>query len=1161
MKEDMTEDYQETHIPEEFASKLRTARANRSMQGERRVVTILMCDVKGSTAMAEQLDHEDWAEIMNEAFGYLIKPVYRYEGTLARLMGDAILAFFGAPIAHEDDPQRAILAGLDIVKDIKPFCDEIRSEYDLDFNVRVGINTGPVVVGEMGSDLAVEYTAMGDAANLASRMETTAHPGTVQISEHTYKLVAPVFEVEQTGPIEVKGKSEPVNAYRVIGRKVDPGKLRGIEGLEAPLIGRNGEFEELRRALTELRQGRGGIITLIGEAGLGKSRLIEEMRADWVKNAPDKFLWTSSRGISYDSEKPYGLFQRLTRKMSDVDENDPPAMVREKVGRHIETMSEESQESARRALDLFLSVGEDSEMPTPDAEAIKREIYTFNMHTWREAAGEGPSVVVFDDLHWADSASVDLLLHLIQLIDEVPVLIICAFRPYRKTPGWKVKTTAETDYPHRYTEIQLKPLSKDNSQELVSSLLAISELPSSVGDLILQKAEGNPLFVEEVVRTLIDREVVVRDEDGERWLATKEVEGVFIPDNLQALLTARIDRLSAEVKSTLQYASVIGRSFYYRVLQLISEMESDLEVHLNTLQRVELIREAARHPEMEYVFRHELTRDAAYKTILRRQRKKFHLEVGGAIEALFPDRLEEFAPRLAYHFDQGRTNEKAQKYYTMAGDSAARLYANTEAIRHYTRAIELAQSREVSVDELIYLYTSLGRVLEVSALNDEALENYQELESMAKERGDRKLELAALIPQATIYSIPTARMHEEKGKSLSERALELARELNDPLSEAKVLWNLMLLSYFHGETTEQALKYGEDSLKIAREHNFREQMAYTLHDLARAYGMTGNFERAWEVQDEAREIWRELGNQPMLADNLTNSGYLHFEFGNYEVARDRVEEGMRINLAIGNLWGQAFSGSILGAIFLELGEFSKSIETMIKAEQASIEADFIGTKIILPALLAWTYAMLGDLDSSRASIKRALKDTDQAEVFKARVLAAEAWMYYIHNDIGKANQRMEEASEGLQLDNPDLFVGSLIKSFELDIDLANENHQIAVDKAEDYLAIMDQDGRRLFRADLLLRKGMAFQALGDSQAAWSVFEGARQEAETLGSRRILLPILATMYPLALGRGDDEEALSIRERGGELIEYLKGKILDPALLEKFLQTPNVKVFMD
>ena len=257
-----------------------TVRSRRAVEGERRVVTVLFCDVAGSTAMAEKLDPEDWAEIMNEAFEYLTGPVHRYEGTVARLMGDAILAFFGAPVAHEDDPQRAVLAALDIVEGIGPFREEIERDYGLDFNVRIGINTGPVVVGEVGSELADEYTAMGDAVNLASRMEQAAAPGTVQISGDTYSLVAPLFEFEALGGIEVEGKAGSVLAYRVLGRKAAPGSLRGIESLEAPLIGRENEFGTLLNVITEVRLGRGQIVGLMGEAGLGKSRIIEEIRAE-----------------------------------------------------------------------------------------------------------------------------------------------------------------------------------------------------------------------------------------------------------------------------------------------------------------------------------------------------------------------------------------------------------------------------------------------------------------------------------------------------------------------------------------------------------------------------------------------------------------------------------------------------------------------------------------------------------------------------------------------------------------------------------------------------------------------------------------------------------------------------------------------------------------
>jgi class 3 adenylate cyclase len=302
-------------MPDAYRVRLETARAERTMQGERRIVTVLFCDVKGSTAMAEQLDPEDWAEIMNRAFQHLIQPVYRYEGTVARLMGDAILAFFGAPIAHEDDPERAVLAGLGIVEDIRAFRDQLRRERGLDFNVRVGINTGLVVVGEVGSDLRVEYTAMGDAVNLAARMEQTAQPGTVQIAENTYRTVAPLFDCEPLGGIEVKGKAEPVLAYRVLRPKTSPGRMRGIAGLDSPLVGRAAEFGAIQRAIRALRQGQGSIIALMGEAGLGKSRLLAEAR-QWALSADassqpassNQLQWSEGRSVSYDTATPYAPF-------------------------------------------------------------------------------------------------------------------------------------------------------------------------------------------------------------------------------------------------------------------------------------------------------------------------------------------------------------------------------------------------------------------------------------------------------------------------------------------------------------------------------------------------------------------------------------------------------------------------------------------------------------------------------------------------------------------------------------------------------------------------------------------------------------------------------------------------------------------------------------
>jgi class 3 adenylate cyclase len=264
------------YIPEELMKKLQAVQDQGGMIGERRVVTMLFCDLKGSTAAAEGLDPEDWTEIMNGAFEQMIKPVYQYEGTIARLMGDALLAFFGAPIAHEDDPRRAVLAGLDIVEAIKPYREQIRERYGVDFDVRVGINTGLVVVGAVGSDLRMEYSALGDAINLAARMEQTAEPGTVRIAHDTYKLVKNLFEFKSLGGVEVKGKSEPVLAYQAVGRKFETSQTRGIEGLHATMVGRDAELSTLHNVMADLKQGLGRIIFVLGEAGLGKTRLIGE---------------------------------------------------------------------------------------------------------------------------------------------------------------------------------------------------------------------------------------------------------------------------------------------------------------------------------------------------------------------------------------------------------------------------------------------------------------------------------------------------------------------------------------------------------------------------------------------------------------------------------------------------------------------------------------------------------------------------------------------------------------------------------------------------------------------------------------------------------------------------------------------------------------------
>jgi class 3 adenylate cyclase/predicted RNA-binding Zn-ribbon protein involved in translation (DUF1610 family) len=424
------------YIPTELMRKLEAARVSGQMVGERRVVTMLFCDVKGSTAAAEQLDAEDYSEIMNGAFEHMIKLVYHYEGMLARLMGDAILAFFGAPIAHEDDPQRAVLAGLDIVSGIAPYRDEILAKWGIDFNVRVGINTGLVVVGAVGSDLRLEYSALGDAINVAARMEQTAEPGTVRIAHDTYKAVMALFDFEALGGQEVKGKAGPVLTYRVLGRKSVAGRARGIEGLRAEMVGRKAELQTLRGVINDLKQGVGRIVVVLGEAGLGKSRLVNEAHGVFDDQLGARANWFETSSLSYETNQAYGLILRLMRRMHGIDYKDPTAAIRAKLAAAIDRLPEASRARARQVLESLFGLDSDGHAPPMDSDTFKAELFEAIEAGWRVGFGQQPTVLAFDDLHWSDASSIELLQLLLPLTGQIPLVLICVLRSERQAPAW-----------------------------------------------------------------------------------------------------------------------------------------------------------------------------------------------------------------------------------------------------------------------------------------------------------------------------------------------------------------------------------------------------------------------------------------------------------------------------------------------------------------------------------------------------------------------------------------------------------------------------------------------------------------------------------------------------------------------------------------------------
>jgi class 3 adenylate cyclase/tetratricopeptide (TPR) repeat protein len=1129
---------------------------DRRKESQRRVVTILFSDVTGSTAMAESMDPETWTEIMNGAFERLIEPVERFGGTVARLMGDAILAFFGAPVAHEDDPQRAVLAGLAILESIRPFRERLQKEEGLSFDVRVGINTGLAVVGDVGSDTAGEYTAMGDAVNLAARMEQTASPGTVQIAENTYRLVTPFFEFEALGGIAVKGKSEPVQSYRVVGRRAAPGRIRGIEGLESPLIGREREKVLLDELISRLGQEEGGaIVCLTGEAGLGKSRLIRELRG----SADPECRWYEAAMLSYESGQPYRLFERFIRRLVGLASSDTPTRMRERLQELVRLFPNSEQEEVGRLFESLFRLSGESEGPPLEGEAFKGRLFTAMTAIWEEQLSRGPLVLVFDDLHWVDPASAALLQHLLPLVERGPLIIVLAMRPNAQSPGWAVKEVAETEFSHRCTSLQLEPLSAEEGSQLVENLLTISDLPQRLRTLIQEKTEGNPFFVEEVVRTLIDDGIVVRDESGMRWRAGSKEGEIHIPDNVQALLVARIDRLEEAARNTLQLAAVVGRSFYYRVLAHIIDMVDDLSAQLLTLEKTQFIQEAARRPELEYIFRHALTQEAAYSAILLRQRRVYHRRVGETLESLFPDRQEELAGALAFHFFQAHDFERALHYYTVAGDVAFRLFAVVEAIDFYSRALDCAGKVDaVANEQLIHLYTRRGRAYELDNKFDEALANYQVMIELARERDDRALRLASLTAQLIIRATGTPLHDPPQAKALANEALSLAQELGDRATEARVLWGLLLLSIYSGVDPELGEEYGRRSLAIAREIGDTEQIAYTLHNMTTGSMAQEQFEEARRTSLEARAVWLELGNTPMLADSYLSTASLHMFAGDFEAAISDAREAIRISRSIGNKWIQSVAPFYTSLALLEQGDVDRSLEKLRQglemAEQEGITFfRFAGTSHQI--LLYWS---AGAFDRADPLVEKLYRDRDQMVFgFFSSGLTRAARIKLALGDLTRAQQIQADSLQDVDKD-------SLMLYFVAEVTVTGALLHLALDRPEEALSeaqwLVERTRRAGLKSNLteaLLVQGRALAALDELEGAAAALREAAQVAEEIGQRRLLWQILAVLAEVETRQGNAAAAQTARGRAREVIDYIARHAGDSGLRESFLALPEVQ----
>jgi class 3 adenylate cyclase/tetratricopeptide (TPR) repeat protein len=1110
------------------------------------------CDVRGSTAMAESLDAEEWTDLMNLAYEQLIAPVVRHEGTVARLMGDAILAFFGAPTAHEDDPQRAVMAGLEIVSAIGPLRDRLARERGLDLNVRVGINTGSVVVGQVGSTLRQEYTAMGDAVNVAARMEQTAEPGTVQITEDTYRLVSDLFDVEALGGIELKGKREPVSAYRVRGRRDAPWKVRAARSLEGPLVGRDAEFAVVRSAIDRAREGVGSVVLLVGEPGIGKSRLVQEANAVWAELEPgDERPWDHWYCVPYDAMQPYAQYRRLIRERAGIVEGDPPDVMRDKIAQTIGVIAFHGwRERSERVARALLGVEREDEEHL-EGEAFQRAATELVVES--NLAHDGPRLVVFEDLHWCDRASLELARENTRLAKDHPFVFLITFRPDRSAPSWPFKEWVESEFGDRAALVELQPLTEDQSERLIDELLSAVAIPDELRRRILERTEGNPLFVHEVARSLIDGGV---ERSGEGLRLADAAATVSIPDSIQSLITVGLDRLPEHTKRTLQAAAVVGRTFEAHVLREVIG-DGDVRGDLAELERRDLIR-AASSPRPAYTFRHALTQEAAYGSLLVKDRRSLHLRVAREIEAASPHGLDEVASVLSHHFGEGGDDEATLRYARLAGDAAARLYANAEAEAQYRTALDVALRVGAPADLLRSTFERRGGVLELAGRHVDAVANYEEMRSVARDRGDEAMGLAADGAIALLYSTPSPLFDAERGRRMSEENAIIARRLGDRAAEARALWNVVVANvYGGGADTARAVEAGERSLAIARELGEREQVAFTLNDLARAYMAGGDFESAAERIDEARALWEELDNRAMLSDSLGQSSHLRLLAGDHEGAMTEARAALATAESIGNRWGQAHALLAVYRIELDRGEVGAAMSSIERCRALGAEGGFAYAGVVTDADLARVCVYLGDVERAGPLAERA-REAANAQLPPAAPMAAvaEAEVLVAMNDLAGARRALEGV-EGPMLPEPDRTLALTYAGLAgARIALAAGDAEDAASAALDVRRLLTGNGAEALVAEALValaRARLAQERVDDAEVA---LREAVELAERLGERLPLWEGLGLSAGLLRRRGAVGEAAELRRRARAIVEEVAGGIEDPSLRRSFLARDDV-----
>jgi predicted ATPase/class 3 adenylate cyclase len=923
------------YLPKGLTEKILSQR-NR-IEGERKQVTVMFCDMESFTQFSERLGPEEAYTVMDQVYEILIHKVHDYEGTVNEFTGDGIMALFGAPIALEDAPQRAIRSGYAIHWEMSRFSEKIKQEKQNipRLKMRIGIHTGPVVVGTLGNDLRVEFKAVGDTVNLASRMEGLAEPGSTYVTEETFRLTEGLFRFEALGEYAIKGKAETVKAYRVIApstrrTRFDVSADRGL----TPFVGRQRELELLLDGFERSKAGRGQAISIMAEAGIGKSRLLYEFRKA-VANEDVTFL--EGRCLSYSRSVAYHPVIDTLKSNFDIREEDGDLEIREKVKRGLKILAIDETSTLPYLLEL-LSVKESGIDKTPMSPEARRVRIIEALNRIVLKGSEIRSLIMaIEDLHWIDKSSEERFKSLLDSISGARVFLIFTYRPEF------VHTWGGKSY---HSQVNLNRLSNRESLTMMIYLLGTDAIESGLEEFILEKTEGVPFFIEEFIKSLKDLQIIKRKENSYR--IAKDVQTLTIPSTIQDVIMARVDSLPETAKEVLQTGSVIEREFSYELIKRVTGIrQEELLSHLSVLKDSELLYESGIYPQSTYIFKHALTQEVVRDSILTKRKRRLYEKIGNAIEEIFKENLDEHYGVLAEHYIKSEHYEKAAEYSSLAGRKAERAVSFTDAIVYGKKRISCLEKMPVTDDvnkKIIDARTTLGLYMGQLFYFSEAKETIEPIIDLAL-----KIHYKKRLSQ--IYTVMGAHkcwVEEDFPEAFRylEDSLKISKEVNDTVS---LFFGSVWLGYsnlFDCEF-EKAIRHIQKAISINEAANNLWGTAVMKANLSRIYGNQGKVRLCSQTSEEALRIAEESGDIYSKASAYTTYGLSLYLKGFFEEAEKFLLQGMNFSEKINFYYFNAVANHILGDTYFSMGNYPKSIYHYRKAISLLEHAGFLPSWIYL----------------------------------------------------------------------------------------------------------------------------------------------------------------------------------------------------------------------